>query len=478
MPRSAIGSPASIRAASGTRVPRQGALLFALIAGLACGPNVGEQRALDPRPNIVLISMDTTRADHLSVYGYERPTSPRIDALAREGVRFEIAYAPSATTGPTHASLFTSLYPTTHGVRKNGRSLGSGFDTLAEILERAGFETAAVVSSYVLSRRFGYAQGFDHFDDDFSKAGVPSGVTVWEGEEIEGKFYGRADDTTRRALEWLDGRREPATPFFLFVHYFDPHDPYLLPEGFQPPFRPGPKEALKLNREIFRYDSLIAFTDREIGRLLDGLEERALAGDTLVVLTGDHGEGLMQHGHMFHGVHLYEEGVRVPLVLRWPGRLDPGRVVPEPVALMDLTPTILALAGSGAEGAAEFEGESLVPSLLGDAQGDPERPVYLYRRRYEGGEVAKGVFAEGEKFGIRVGRWKLIDGPDEGTLELYDLEADPEERENLAGRERERADRMRARLGEWRRRTDRVNPETAPLTDAERRRLEALGYVE
>jgi choline-sulfatase len=334
------------------------------------------------------------------------------------------------------------------------------------------------VSSYVLSRRFGYAQGFDHFDDDFSKAGVPSGVTVWEGEEVEGKFYGRADDTTRRALEWLDGRREPATPFFLFVHYFDPHDPYLLPEGFQPPFRPGPKEALKLNREIFRYDSLIAFTDREIGRLLDGLEERALAGDTLVVLTGDHGEGLMQHGHMFHGVHLYEEGVRVPLVLRWPGRLDPGRVVPEPVALMDLTPTILALAGSGAEGAVAFEGESLVASLLGDAQGDPERPVYLYRRRYEGGEVAKGVFAQGEKFGIRAGRWKLIDGPDEGTLELYDLEADPGERENLAGREVERADRWRARLGEGRRRTDRVSPETAPLTDAERRRLEALGYVE
>ena len=229
-------------------VLRPSLLAWISLAGLACSPDAAELRAADPRPNILLVSLDTTRADHLSAYGYERDTSPTLRALSAEGVRFEVAYAPSATTGPSHASLFTSLYPLTHRVVKNGRSLAPEFDTMAELLSRAGFQTAAVVSSFVLSERFGYAQGFDVFDADFSGADVPSGTTLWEGHSVEGKFYGRADDTTRRALAWLDGRRAPDRPFFLFVHYFDPHDPYHVPRGFQPPFQPGPREQMKTER--------------------------------------------------------------------------------------------------------------------------------------------------------------------------------------------------------------------------------------
>ncbi len=453
-------------------------LLCHVLALVGCGPDPVALRAEDPRPNVLLISMDTTRADHLSAYGYPRPTSRRLEGLAAEGVRFERAYAPSATTGPTHASLFTSLYPMRHGVVKNGVDLAPDFETLAETLAGAGFDTASVVSSYVLSARFGYDQGFGVFDDDFSRARVPSGTTLWEGREIEGKFYGSAEDTTRRAVAWLDGARDPSRPFFLFVHYFDPHDPYVPPPDFVPPFEPGPKEQLKLNRTIFLYDVLLAFTDQEIGRLLDALAQRGLAEDTLVVVTGDHGEGLMQHGHMFHGVHLYEEGVRVPLIVRWPGRLPKGRVEPDPVGLIDLPPTLLELAG--VDGVDAHAGSSLAPHLRGEGGGSADRAVFLYRRHYEGGEVAPGVTAKGEKFAVREGRWKLIEGPEEQSLELFDLDADPGETRDVSGGHPDVVARLQRALSGWRAVNLRPDHE-APLhglDDEARARLEALGYVE
>jgi len=451
-----------------------GPILLILI--LACGPGPEELRARDPRPNVVIISMDTTRADHLSAYGYERDTSPWLRALADQGMRFEVAYSPSATTGPSHASLFTGLTPIAHGVAKNGWPLEGDFETLAETLGAAGYETAAVISSYVLSDRFGFAQGFDHFDADFSQADVLSGDRVWEGETVSGKFNGRADDTTRRALACLDQRPHPERPFLLFVHYFDPHTPYRVPDGYEPPFRPGPREALKLNRTIFLYDTLIAFTDQEIGRLLTALEARGLEGDTLVIVTGDHGEGLMSHGHMFHGVHIYEEGVRVPLIVRWPGHVPAGIVAEAPATLTDLAPSVLDLANVSS--AKPFQGQSIAPLLLGGDELDSERAVHLYRRRYAGGEVAEGVYAEGEKFGLRRGRWKLIEGPEEETLELFDLESDPEERENLVDREAERVKQMREEIAAWRKAHTREEKDVRLPTPEERARLEALGYTE
>ena len=459
--------------------PLPGRILLAslLLAGaVSCGPNSAELRGQDARPNVLLISMDTTRADHLSVYGYERETSPSLRDLAAQGMLFEIAYSSSATTAPSHASLFTSLAPVSHGVVKNGRPLGAEFDTLAELLGGAGYETAAVVSSYVLSEHFGFAQGFTHFDADFSQADVLAGDRVWEGQIVKGKFYGRADDTTRRALEWLDERANPDRPFFLFVHYFDPHTPYIPPSDYVPPFVPGAREALKLNRTIFLYDVLLAYTDREIGNLLNGLDQRGLTPDTLVVVTGDHGEGLMNHGHMFHGVHIYEEGVRVPFIARWPGRIPAGVVNPGPVRMIDIAPTVLDLAGVSAEPA--LQGPSIASVLMGSGELDAERPVHLYRRRYAGGEVVEGVYAEGEKFGLRRGRWKLIVGPEEGTLELFDLETDPKELENLAEQEPERVDRLRAEVEAWRQAHTREVAEDVLPSPEDRARLEALGYAE
>ena len=451
-------------------------LLAPALAMLACGPSAREKRAADPRPDLLLISLDTTRADHLSAYGYGRPTSRRLEALAAEGVRFDRAYAPSATTGPTHATLFTSVHPITHGVRKNGHVLGDAFETLAGLLGGVGYETGGVASSYVLNAKFGYGRGFDRYDDDLSQAETPSGVRLWEGIQVEGHFYGRADDTTRRALELLDQREDPSRPFFLFVHYFDPHDPYTPPPGYTPPFSPGPKEALKLNRTIFRYDTLIAYTDQEIGRLLDGLRERGLAEDTVVMVVADHGEGLMQRGHMAHGVHVYEEAVRVPFIVRWPGRLRAGKVVEAPVALLDVAPTFLGLAGL--EGGAAFRGRDLSPVLRGDVAEPDARPIYLYRRTYAGGEVSPGVYAKGEKFGVRDGRWKLIEGPEEGTLELYDLLTDPQELRNLAASEPDRVEALRGRLEAFRAEHERDGGGAAPISPEDRARLKALGYGE
>ena len=447
-----------------------------LLALLGCAPDPAEIRAADARPNVLLVSMDTTRADHLSAYGYERDTTPHLRELARQGVLFDTAYAPSATTGPSHASLFTSLYPVTHRVLKNGYPLASEYETLAEILTREGFETAAVVSSYVLNARFGYDQGFGAYDDDVSQGVAPSGVTQWEGRTIEGRFYGRADDTTRRALGWLDSREHPERPFFLFAHYFDPHSPYVSPAGYKPPFEPGSKVALKLYRTIYFYDTVISYTDQEIGRLLAGLGERGLARDTIVVVVGDHGEGLMQHGHMYHGVHIYEEGVRVPLIVRWPGVIEPGRALAGPVQLMDLAPTLLDLIGIN--GGSAFQGESLAGRLLDDEPGDPERSIYLYRRPYAAGKLADGIFAAGQKFGLRTGRWKLIDGPEERSLELFDLESDPGERSNLAVEEPERTESLRLRLREWRRLHTNAEGEPIVLSEEDRTRLRALGYAE
>ncbi|MDG2051641.1 MAG: sulfatase [Myxococcota bacterium] len=465
-----LGPPAKL-------LPGLGLVVLSMVLA-ACGPDSQTQRIQDPRPNVLFISVDTIRADHLSAYGYGRETSPFLSGLARDGVQVQAAYAPSATTGPTHASVFTAQPPMAHGVRKNGQPLPENEKTLAERLSEIGFETGAVVSSYVLSDRFGYGQGFDSFDDDFSKSKTPVGSTLWEGETIEERFYGRADDTTDRALRWLDERSDEAAPFFLFVHYYDPHDPYVPPENFTPPFAPGRKESLKLNRTIYLYDWLIAYTDQQIGRLLEGLDLAGLAEDTLVIVTGDHGEGLMTHGHMFHGVHVYEEAVKVPLILRWPGHLPQGLKVEGPFPLVELAPALLELIGDSPNGPLASAGSA--SRLLGRGESaDEEIPIFLYRRHYADPKEGDGPTApRGEKFGVRLGGWKLIVGPAEGTLELYGLVDDPLEQINLASEEPERVARLSALIDAWRLEHERNVIEPAPVLQQDRERLKALGYVE
>jgi arylsulfatase A-like enzyme len=440
-------------------------LAFALACARESGP-----------PNVLLISLDTTRRDHTSVYGYERATTPNLEKLAAEGVRFALAYAPSATTGPSHATLFTSLAPITHRVVKNGRVLTPPHETLAERLHARGWVTAGVVSSYVLDARFGYAQGFDHWDDDFDPATATVRNEEWEGAAVE-VFDRRADATTARAVAWLDGRRDPARPFFLFVHYFDPHAPWLPPADLARAFPPadGPGEGLRA--QTARYDAEIAFTDQQLGALFDALEERGLADDTLVAVTADHGEGLMQHGLLLHGAQIYEEQVRVPLLLRWPARLPAGRVIEGAVSLIDLAPTLLELAGVPLAAGDASQGRSLVPVIEGRESLDPARPVFLFRQHYARG-FDSGVPVAGEQYGVRLGDWKLILGPEEGTRQLFDVARDPRERRDRAAEEPERAAELERRIAAWR--AEHTREETAPdaISPEDLERLRALGYVQ
>jgi arylsulfatase A-like enzyme len=444
-------------------------LALAALALLAAGC----RRAPD-RPNLVLVTVDTLRADHTTPYGYGRDTTPVLARLAREGVVVEQAYAPMATTGPSHAALFTSRYPLSLGYLRNGQRLDETQTTLAERLHAAGYRTSAAVSSFVLDKRLGFAQGFGTYECRFEKSRATATMERWEGLTVSAGFDRRADETTDVALAWL-ARRGKDRPFFLWVHYFDPHQPYAPPapydRRFATPGHGGPAGKL--------YDGEIAFTDQQIGRLLGAIEAEGLSARTLVVVTADHGEGLMQHGHMGHGLQLYEEAVRVPLIYRWPGSLPAGARLPGPVEHVDLVPTVLDLVGVP-RGPEEVQGQSLAAALRGGratAGQDLRRAVFLQRRMYDAG-IVSGFAVKGEKFAVRVGQWKYIEAADERTRELYDLVADPGETKDVLATDAAVADRLSRGLAGWRARFDRRARARDDSSTEMQEALRALGYVQ
>lgn len=440
-----------------------------------------------PPPDFLLITLDTVRADHTTPSGYARNTTPNLTRLGADGAVFLEAYAPCPVTAPSHLSMFSGLTPGRHGIRTNGLRIPPESMALPAALRGAGYQTAAFVSSFVLSRRFGWSEGFEHFDDVFDAAHASVPATRWEGFELPGGALDqRADTTTEKVLRWLAARPADARPIFLWVHYFDPHTPYDPPAAWRDRFAPA--SADPLTEWIRRYDQEIAFTDAEMGRLLDGFRRyRSGRGEALVVVASDHGEAMMEHGHVHHGLTVYEESVRVPWVVSWPGRLPAGgRRLSGPVSLVDLAPTIIGLLGLRVPGLGE-EGRDLSPTLLSGAELIERRPILLQRRVFEPG-ASDSLFAPpwatggtgrgivGEGFGLRLGRWKLIEEQDSGRRELYDLEADPGERSDLSEGQRARAADLSRRLTEWRTRAaahfvpEELDPET-------RRRLRALGYL-
>jgi arylsulfatase A-like enzyme len=428
-----------------------------------------------PRPtNVLLITIDTLRDDHCSSSGYERPTTPHLEELSRQGARMALAYSPTSTTGPTHASIFTSLYPIAHGVIKNGLSLGPSFTTLAGTLRERGYDTAGVVSSFVLDTKFGYSRGFDFYDDDFDPQETSLPRKKFEGHDVEGGFDQRATTTTRKALEQLERLGGGERPFFLFVHYFDPHAPYDAPESWVERFRAAESDEGSLSATIDAYDAEIAYTDDAVGALLDRLREIGLEDDTLVIVTSDHGEGLMQHGHPTHGVQIYEEAVRVPLIFRLPGRIASGRVFHEPVELLDLAPTILDLLGSAPVDG--LHGRNLAQTLAGDAPLDPQRPVHLHRRHYRARMMGE-IPVRGQKFGVRLEQWKYIESDDKESKELFDLESDPGERNNVYESNVDVGRSLSERIAAWRLGRGRETS-VQQLSPEDIERLRSLGYVE
>jgi uncharacterized protein (TIGR02996 family) len=399
------------------------------------------------RPNVLLITLDTTRADRLGAYGYAAAVTPNLDRLAADGVRFARAVSPAPLTLPAHASLMTGRNPYGHGVRNNGHFvLPDDVPTLAERFAAAGYDTAAFVSSYVLDRQFGLARGFAHYDDALDPPRGPA-----DSIELER----RGDRTVAAASAWLSGRGSaPGRPYFLWVHLYDPHDPYT------------PLMAYMARFERRLYDGEIAFVDTLVGELLTRAGHGTTTGSApLVVVAADHGESLGDHGESTHGLFVYESAVRVPLIVAWPGTLAP-RVVEPTVGLVDLAPTMAALAGlPGLDG---VDGRSLAP-LLGGARSADDPSHAFYAETY----FPQFFMGWAPLRTVRDGAWKLIDAPEP---ELYDLAADPAERTNRYDAEPARARALRRTL-EQLTRSGQDRASQAPTSAEARQRLSALGYV-
>jgi arylsulfatase A-like enzyme len=405
-----------------------------------CGQRVRSAEPSAPR-NVLLIAIDTLRADHTSAYGYERDTTPALARLAEAGVRFDRAYAPSSWTKPSVASIFTGQYPHRHGLNFVLATLPASAETLAERLASAGFATAGVVSHNFVDAENGFDQGFEMFDS----------------AEAGGHSHESTAGVTKRARAYLERLRAAGRPFFLFVHYFDPHYEYRRhPQyGFAAEsvgrLRGGEdirdlrdmQPSLDADEVTFLedvYDEEIRFTDAGIGELLDALEALGLADDTLVVVTADHGEELLERGWLGHTRTLYEEVVRVPFIVRARASAAAGRVVTTPVSLVSLAPTILDYAGVDAPDA-DFQGPSLRPLI--DGSGDVELPPVRSEVRFIVLDP-DNILAEKIAFkrSLIDGQFKLIKDFRAQTLELYDLERDPGERENLAAARPERVRQM------------------------------------
>jgi len=441
----------------------------ALLLGLACAGKEQE------RPNVLLVMFDTLRSDHCSAYGYPYDTTPALRALAERGVRFTAAYAPTATTGPSTVSLFTSRYPATHRYLKNGLVLGDGALTLAELLRDAGYDTYAVVSSTVLAGRYGLLQGFEKATDRWppeQSAKRPGEL----GERVEAGYDREGEYAVEDLAGWLREEWDATRPFFAFLHLMDPHEPYTPKQSFLDRVR-GDRDLTDPHaRRALRYDADIAYADAQLGRLLQALDATGAAEDTLIVVVADHGQGLAQHGWVGHGLQLYEEAVRVPFVAAYPGRIAPGTVIDEPVELLDVLPTILDYAGVE-PGRARPDGVTLRGPIEGGRPLDPDRPVYLQRRKFASSRGPDGKPLSGEKFGLVWRGYKYIEAPGEGTFELYDLTADPGETKNLYATRAALAQQMAGELGRWRTRHERSG-KVGEVSKEDAEALRALGYIE
>lgn len=447
---------------------------IALVGGAVCTLGVGCGGG--HRLSVVLITLDTTRADHCSAYGYPVDTTPTLGRLAEQGVRFDAAYAPMSTTGPSHATMFTGLYPRSHGFVKNGLVLDESLATLAERMQQSGASTAAFISAFPVASRFGFGRGFEVFDEAFLDR--PGRARNWEGVSMAAEFERDAAATASNAVDWLRGRDPNGPPIFMWVHFFDAHFPYL-PKGGNPIVRidDGDPRRPELEETIVRYDAQVWEADEGLGQVVEALDRLGWSDRTAVIVVGDHGEGLMSHGHLLHGLHLYEEAVRVPFVIRLPGERNPGRVVREPVEVIDLAPTVMDLVA--VESGWPHQGRSLAPALEGGTALDPERSVFLQRRFYQSGSVG-GFEVAGSKTGVRRGRWKFIVAPDEGTRELFDLEYDPHETRNLATDHPEVSEELAGLLEEWSSGPIQalVSPEQLGVDASDAAALRALGYVD
>ena len=402
------------------------------------------------KPNVLLVTLDTTRADHLACYGYAGVSTPNLDAVAGRGVLFEQAATATPLTLPAHSTIMTGMYPTYHGVRVNGNTaLSDDQTTLAEVLAARGYETGAFIAAFVLDGRWGLKQGFAHYDDKFD-------LKKYKHLDL-GEVQRPGNEVVDAALAWLDTAK--SKPFFAWVHLYDPHVPYAPPEPYASAYaRRGPYGP---------YDGEIAFMDEQIGRLTDWLARNGLDRSTVVVFVGDHGEALGSHGEGTHGYFIYDYAMHVPFLVATPFDALRGKRVPAQVSTADVFPTILDLVGAAPQ--AKVQGRSLV-GLMFDPGRKDDVPAY-------GEAMASNIqFGWSSLHALRTPRFKYIDAP---RAELYDLVRDAGEQENVLAKSPDVARRMKAELDRLMAETSRDAPvpQAADLDKETMERLTALGYV-
>jgi arylsulfatase A-like enzyme len=461
----------------------------ALILTALLGALVSSCKTTSRPPNVVLVVIDTARADHFSSYGYPRPTTPHLDAFAREAIRFERAYSVSCWTVPAHASMFTGLYPATHWAGQTNVWLDDRFTTIAELLRARGYATADFSGNPWVSPTTNLVQGFDVVETMTGRPDLaPTGA--------------KPHPTNKLIADWL-GRRPTDRPFFLFVNYLEPHAPYQPPKQFEARFLPGglsdaeraaalvPWTDWYLGRagltpaaaaeRTALYDGEIAYADEIVSDLLEELRRAKVYDDSLIIIASDHGENLGEHGHLTHVFALYEPTARVPLLVRLPGAARGGSVRTDPVQLVDLFSTIASFAGIPID-----DPEVVGRDLLG-APSPPDRPILTEfdfplhtLERFTPEERTSAALAPIRRSlrALIVGRYKLIAGSD-GKRELYDIASDPSESRNLREENPRQATSLEAQADELAARfaAPRPSPHSAPLDPATEERLRELGYV-
>jgi arylsulfatase A-like enzyme len=485
--------------------------------------------------NVVLVSIDTCRADFLSVYGNSAISTPHLDALAKKGIVLDHYYSVINTTLPSHASLFTGLYPRNHGVARNAMRLHSKNLTLAEYLKSQGYHTAAFVGSFALASIFGLNQGFDFYEESF--IGDPSRfigreieLKTKEGKTLEalepdtktGDITRRAEDVNHAFFQWLDHR--PQGKFFAFVHYYDPHFPYYPPEawyrkhlptipegtplterdrtayypkfrsaiGMVENFRPGGLNSIEfppvLQAMLLLYASEIEYTDHALGDLLQKLEEKGLAEHTVIIVTSDHGENLIEHqkfnSFFRHGTLTHETEIHVPFFISCPGVLPQNRRLENVYSELDVYPTILQLLNLKQPGA--MDGSSFYPDLFRERK--TKEPRLLFAEASQPRITGLGTQEvswpnNSNSASLRYGEYKYMDVPWKKYEAVFHIPEDDLEEQNLLGalklKSPERISRFRSLLKAWRSRVMFGNIDTTfQLSDEDREKLESLGYVQ
>ena len=419
--------------------PRLGPLLLACPVFLAAFA----QAAPPPSTNVVFITIDTLRADHLGCYGYKEIRTPHLDALAADSLRFERAYSSVPVTLPSHTVMFTGTYPTLNGMHDfSGNKLGPNQTTLAAVLKAAGYTTGAVLGSAVLDSRFGLNRGFDFYYDHFDFSRLQESNL----DEMERPGNAVAD----QALDWLS--KNSQKKFFLWMHLYDPHYPYQPPEPFRTQYKDHP------------YDGEIAFADSQVGRLISFLKQKGLYRNTIIVVTGDHGESLGEHGEKTHGFFIYNATLHVPVIIHLPG--GAAKMISNVVNLADLMPTVLETLKL--EVPSQVQGKSLLPLIANK----PVDPRNLYAETF----LPRLHFNWSELRSVENQKYHFIDAP---KPELYDLSKDPGETQNLVDQKKAVSEEMRALLARIIKENsgNQELAEKSGLDPALADRLRSLGYM-